>query len=117
MKKLNTNMHRDEWVAYLDGFSTKNKGRLARVELFDKRGAQDEANHLPLDRISIEMQGADAPRVEILLTDSAGSDVRHFTYAVDHVQRVTPSAGASGQENEIEIEDSQGALTILRIQS
>lgn len=114
---MNTTMEREDWADYLEGFSARNKGRLARVELFDKSGAQEEANHVPLDKVSIELKGEDAPRVEILLTDSAGSDVRHFTYTVVHVRRVTPSSGASGHENALEIEDSKGALTILRIQS
>lgn len=117
MKKMNTNVEREDWAGYLDNFSTRNKGRLARVELFDKSGAQEEANHVPLDNISMEMKGEDAPRVEILLTDSAGSDVRHLTYTVARVRRVTPSSGASGHENALEIEDSKGALTILRMQS
>jgi hypothetical protein len=75
-------MQREEWSDYLEGFRAKNKGRLARVELFDKNGAQDEANHLPLDRISIETKGEKAPRVQILLTDSAGSHVDYFTSVV-----------------------------------
>lgn len=114
---MSTNMQREDWADFLEGFSARNKGRLARVELFDKSGTQEEANHLPLDKVSIKLKGEDAPRVEILLTDNAGSDVRHFTYTVASVQRVTPSSGASGHENALEIEDRKGALTILRIQS
>ena len=114
---MNTTMERQDWAGYLDSFSARNKGRLARVELFDKSGAQEEANHVPLDKVSIALKGEDAPRVDILLTDSAGSDVRHFTVTIAHVRRITPSAGASGHENALEIEDRNGALTILRIQS
>ncbi len=114
---MNTNMGHEDWASYLADFSTRNKGRLARVELFDSSGAQEEANHVPLDNISIEMKGEEAPRVTILLTDDAGSDVRHLTYTVAHVRRVMPSAGASGHEHALEIEDRAGALTILRMQS
>ena len=114
---MSTDMVQKDWANYLEGFSARNKGRLARVELFDKGGAQEEANRVPLDKVSIELKGEGAPRVDILLTDSAGSDVRHFTYTIAHVRRVTPSSGASGHENALEIEDSKGALTILRIQS
>lgn len=115
--KMNTNMERGDWASYLEDFNARNKGRLARVELFDRSGAQEEANHVTLDKVSIEMTGHDAPRIDILLTDDAGSDVHHLTYTVAHMRRVTPSAGASGHENALEIEDREGALTILRMQS
>ncbi|MBA3438796.1 MAG: DUF5335 family protein [Pyrinomonadaceae bacterium] len=106
-----------EWADYLNDFNRRNKDRLTRVELFDKAGVQEEANHVPLSSITLETQGENAPRVEIMLIDSSGSDVRHFTHTITRVRRITPHLGKNNREDALEIEDAAGALTLMRFQS
>ncbi len=107
-------IERDRWQAYLDDFSKRNAGRVARVEVMSEDvGAQEAAEMLPLEGVTFERKGSAAPAVEIMLGGAGSGDARHLTHTVTGVRRIVPKAGADGREDALEIEAGDGSKTIL----
>jgi hypothetical protein len=104
-------IRRDEWRSYLDGFSKRNVGRAARVEVIGgDLGAQEAADRLPLGGVTFDDKGSLAPSVEIMLGEAAE---RHLTHTVTDVRRVVPKPGAGGRDDALEIEAADGTKTII----
>jgi len=110
-------IEQSEWVAYLKEFSERNAGRPTRLETFGELGAQEEEQGLPLAGISVEINGADAPRVEIMIGGLTAGDMRHLTHTVPRVNRIMRKLGADGREEALELEDSDGTQTLLRFEA
>ena len=105
---------RENWAEYFKGFSGRNQGRSTKLEVFGEIGAQLEERHLPLDGVSVEASGKDAPRIEIML---GGDNLRHLTHAITRVNHVMQKLGADGRDEAIEFEDADGVKTLLRFES
>ena len=104
-------IRRDEWRAYLDGFSERNVGRTAHVEVIGSDlGAQEAAEMMPLEGVTFEDKGSLAPSVEIMLGATAE---RHLTHTVTGVRHIVPKAGEGGREDALEIEAADGTKTII----
>ena len=112
---------RSEWVAYFKEFSRRNAARPTQLETFGELGAQEEEHSLPFAGMSVEMNGADAPRVEIMFGGLAAAeeeeDTPHLTHTVSRVSRIMRKLGVDGREEALELEDSDGTQTLLRFEA
>ena len=108
---------REEWAGYFREFSQRNQARPTKLEIFGDLGAQSEERHLPLNGISVENSGKDAPRIEIMLGGNSLSDPRHLTHTITRASRVIPKRSPDGRDEALEIEDQGGTKTLLRFEA
>ncbi len=108
---------RDQWEKYFGEFSKRNRSRATRLETFGNMGAQEEERNLPLNGISVEKSGPDAPRIEIMLGGVSPSDERHLTHTIARAAHVFPKTTAGGVDEALEIEDADGVKTLLQFES
>ena len=107
-------IQQEQWQAYLDGFSKRNSGRMADLQILsDELGTQEEAEMLPFEGITLDTKGSLASSVEIMLGGTGSADNRNLTHTVTQVRRIVPKIGADGREDALEIEAGDGAKTIL----
>src|SRR5262245_19886249 len=95
---------RGQWTAFFDKFSKRNVSRATRLETFGELGAQEEEQNLPLNGVSVDETGTDAPRIEIMLGAVSSSDERHLTHTIARATRVIVKASADGRDEALEIE-------------
>jgi hypothetical protein len=110
-------VERSQWAAFFGEFSKRNRSRATRLETFGDLGAQEEERNLPLNGISVDESGSDAPRIEIMLGGERPGDERHLTHMIVRAARVFPKTGADGRDEALEIEDADGVKTLLRFES
>ena len=107
-------IQKEQWQAYLDGFSKRNSGRTADLQILsDQLGTQEEAETLPFEGITLETKGSLASSVEIMLGGTGLADKRKLTHTINQVRRIVPKEGGDGREDALEIEAQDGAKTIL----
>ena len=107
-------IQQEQWQAYLDGFSKRNTGRMADLQILsDELGTQEEAKMLPFEGITLETKGFLASSVEIMLGGTRSADKRNLTHTVTRIRRIVPKTGRDGREGALEIEARDGAKTIL----
>ena len=107
-------IQQEQWQAYLDGFSKRNSGRMADLQILsDELGTQEQAEMLPFEGITLETKGSLASSVEIMLGGTGSADNRNLTHTVTQVRRVVPKIGADGSEDALEIEAEDGSKIIL----
>ncbi|MBO0859913.1 MAG: DUF5335 family protein [Chloracidobacterium sp.] len=117
-KAVSGEIERGEWASFFGDFSKRNQSRATRLETFGELGAQKEEQNLPLNGISVEETGTDAPRIEIMLGGDSPSDERHLTHTIERAARVITKISDNGQQDEaLEIEDADGNKTLLRFES
>ena len=110
---MQVEIQQEQWQAYLDGFSKRNSGRMADLQILsDELGTQEEAKMLPFEGITLDTKGFLASSVEIMLGGTGSADDRNLTHTVTQVRRIVPKIGADGREDALEIE-ADGAKTIL----
>lgn len=102
-----------QWENYFKGFSERNLKRPVRVEIFDDLGAQEEVKHFPLAGISVELDGKDAPRLEIMLGGLSADESEHLTHTIRNVKKIMSRADESDIEDAVEFECENGAKTLL----
>jgi Family of unknown function (DUF5335) len=110
-------VERGQWAAFFDEFSKRNRSRATRLETFSDLGAQEEERNLPLNGISVEETGTDAPRIEIMLGGERPKDERHLTHTIARAVHVIPKTDSNGRDEALEIEDADGVKTLLRFES
>jgi hypothetical protein len=106
----------DQWESFFREFSKRNQSRATRMETFGDLGAQEEEQDLPLNGVSVDERGTDAPRIEIML-GGGPSDERHLTHTITRAARVFAKTSADGHDEAIEIEDADGTKTLLQFES
>jgi hypothetical protein len=107
-------IQKEQWQSYLDGFSKRNSGRTADLQILsDELGTQEEAEMLPFEGITLDTKGSLASSVEIMLGGTGSADKRNLTHTVTQVRRIVPKTGGDGREDALEIEAKDGAKTIL----
>jgi hypothetical protein len=109
---------RDDWEVFLREFGERNRRRPTRLEVIGQ--TRDESdywleNGLPLSGVTLETECEGSPRVEIMLDTGTAKDSRHMTHTVCGVRRVARYLRADGFCERLEIEDGDGALTLLRL--
>jgi hypothetical protein len=108
---------RDQWTAFFIDFSKRNRSRSTQMETFSDLGAQVEERNLPLNGISVEETGTDAPRIEIMLGGESPKDPRYLSHTITRAVHVFPKSAIDGTDEALEIEDANGAKTLLRFES
>lgn len=116
---------RSEWPPFFREFNQRNQMRPTRLEVVGgdaptkaDSGLSVESDYwmedgLPLAGVSLEPGSEGAARVEIMLGGEAARPSDHMTHTVTGAQRVIRTLSADGHECELEIEDEEGAVTIL----
>ncbi len=88
-------IQQEQWQAYLDGFSKRNSGRMADLQILsDELGTQEQAEMLPFEGITLDTKGFLASSVEIMLGGTGSADKRNLTHTVTRVRRIVPKTGA-----------------------
>ena len=109
-----------EWQASVTAFSERNKLRSTRLEVF---GAAREVESdfwledgLLLAGITLEMDRDRGPTVEIMLQAPAAATYGHLTHSIVGVKQMAVDR-AGGSDEALELEDKEGAITIMRFES
>ena len=105
------------WSSDLSAFGRRNKMRPTRLEVLGSTREFDSdfwiEDGLLLAGIDFEVDQANRPQVEIML--QSASTKAHMTHSVTDVKRLSLET-ASGIDGCLEIEDSEGNLTIMRFE-
>lgn len=107
------------WQQDLTDFGQRNTMRPTRLEVLgpDREVESDFwlEDGLLLTGIVLEMDGVFGPFVEVMLQAPGGSQ-GHMTHTVAGVKRVELET-VDGRDETLEIEDKEGAVTIMRFES
>lgn len=101
-----------EWAKFLEFFSEQNAGRPTRIGVFETVG--DTVNDywledgLPLVGIDMDTSSKQ-PSIQII--------VGSMTHEVKHVLKVVFRLGINGDEDGIDVVNTEGQTTILRFES
>ena len=105
------------WTSYFKSFSEQNINRSVRLEIFGELGAMEEVKKLPLAGIYVELAGANAPRVEILLGGLSANETAHLTHTVANVRTIFTRSGSDNLETAVEFESADGTKTLLSFET
>jgi hypothetical protein len=106
-----------EWGGLLAGFSERNRFRRARFETFGRGNVVEEEQESRLENIKVALTGTGAPRVTVIRLDNSTATPTEMVTTIPRVRRISPQFDVDDSENGFEIEDQDGALTVLRLES
>ena len=101
------------WEQYFSDFNERNLARLAKLEIFGELGVQQEVKKMPFAGISVELKGADAPRIEIMLGGLSMEKKPHLTHNVPKVKKILRREREDNLDDAIEFESESGTKTLL----
>jgi hypothetical protein len=108
------------WQANLMAFGERNNLRPTRLEVL---GPHREMNSdfwledgLLLAGIDLDISGRGSPSIEIMLQAPSGTSKNHMTHTIADVKRVELET-TDGRDQGLEIEDGEGAVTIMRFET
>lgn len=102
-----------QWTNYFKDFSERNLKRPVSLEIFDELGAQQEVKKLPLAGVSVELDGTDAPRLEIMFGGLSANESEHLTHTITNVTKIMSRADENDVEDAVEFISENGAKTLL----
>lgn len=102
-----------QWNGYFKDFSERNLKRQVSLEIFDELGAQKEVKKLPLAGISVELDGTDAPRLEIMFGGLSANASEHLTHTITNVTKIMSRADKNDVEDAVEFISEDGTKTLL----
>ena len=103
------------WANYFKDFSAKNLKRPVKLEIFGELGALEEVKKLPFAGIYVETEGANTPRVEILLGGLSPTKIEYLTHTVLNVRKIMTFS--DGRDNALEFESADGTKTLLSFET
>ncbi|HEY7181889.1 MAG TPA: hypothetical protein VIC84_10745 [Blastocatellia bacterium] len=106
-----------KWGALLAGFSKRNRFRRARFETFGGSEVLEEEQEARLEKITVALTGADAPRVTVIRLDNSNATPAEMVTTISRVRRIRPQLDVDASEDGLEIEDINGVLSVLRLES
>ncbi|HXG94066.1 MAG TPA: DUF5335 family protein [Blastocatellia bacterium] len=105
---------RDKWAGFLESFSLQHQGWLVTIEVMGADiGAQVESTDLPLQGITADLKGSDAPSISIMVGEKADD---HVTHTIHGPTVVRLRQNEQGADEALEIE-SAAETTIVRFRS
>lgn len=117
---MRKNIEPSFWQANLTDFGERNKMRPTRLEVFGPAKEVESdfwlEDGLLLAGITLEMDRNLGPTVEIMLQAPAAATYGHMTHTIAGVHRLTMDE-ANGADDALELEDKEGAVTIMRFES
>ena len=105
------------WANYFKDFSAKNLKRPVRLEIFGESGALEEVKKLPFAGIYVETEGANTPRVEILLGGLSPTKIEYLTHTVLNVRKIMAFSESDRLDNALEFESADGTKTLLSFET
>ena len=109
------------WADFLKLFGTQNHLRPTRLGVFVREG---EVLHdywiedgLPLSGIALEMNGDNAPTIEIMLGGKSETADGHYTHSIQNVRQIKFELTLNSENDGLEITDAEGKITILRLEN
>jgi len=106
-----------EWGGFLAGFSSRNRYRRARFETFGRREVVEEEQEARLENVTVKLTGADAPRVTVTRLDNSTATPTEMITTIPRVRRISTQFDVDDSEDGLEIEDVDGVLAVLRLES
>lgn len=104
---------REEWTNFFDSFSRQHQGWLATLEVLGSDiGAQQEADQLPFEGISLS---SDDEEAAVLI--NVGKSVDHVSHSIRQPKHVWLQRTPEGANESIEIEAEGDSKTLLRFRS
>lgn len=117
---MRTNIENSSWKENLADFGARNHLRPTRLEVLgpDRNFESDFwlEDGLLLTAIDLDTDRERGPFVEIMLQASKTTPTNHMTHSVAGVKRIALNIEGS-QDEGLEIEDSQGTVTIMHFES
>ena len=117
---MQMNTETTSWQARLAEFGKRNNLRPTRLEVLgsDREMESDFwlEDGLLLTGIEMDPDGDNGPSIEIMLEAPTEIPQTHMTHTVGQVRGIKMHT-TGGFDEELEIEDSEGAITILRFES
>ena len=107
----------EEWSDLLAGFSRRNRFRRARFETFGRGGVMEEEQEAHLENVKVKLTGADAPSVTVIRLDNSTATPIEMITTIPRVRRISPQLDLDDSENGLEIEDEDGVMAVLRLES
>ena len=108
------------WQANLSAFGERNEMRPTRLEVLGPAKEVESdfwlEDGLLFAGMALEMDGERGPAVEIMLQVSTDPTCDHMTHTITGVKRVEQET-VDGRDEALEIEDKEGAITIMRFES
>lgn len=122
---MSVEVNKSNWAKILKFFSDQNRGRLTRLGVCERGGENGGARReedwiesgLPLAGIDADTHDGNRAAVEIMLGDAARDETRHFTHCVRNVNHVRLHFSPDGHDDQVKIEDADGATTVLRFEN
>ena len=118
---MKTTKTQHNWAAFIKLFSEQNLARPTRIGVFEgEPGNMIDywlEDGLPLTGIDLDPRGDAAPTIEIMLGNREKTETCAFTHKIANARFVKIVLSASGESDGLEIEDDQGAVTILRFEN
>lgn len=117
---MRNNIEVTNWKANLATFGARNHMRPTRLEVLgaDRTIESDFwlEDGLLLAGLDLDTHGESGPVVEILLKVPGAVSQEHMTHSIAGVKRIKLET-ANGQDEGLEIEDKEGAITIMRFET
>lgn len=102
----------DEWVTYLEEFSTRNRGRRARFEAFAAGGTVTEED----EEAVFDSVRAEGDRFTVRRLNRTNGD-RPIEAELTGIRGLAVQHDSDGSDNTIEFADDRGDLAILHFES
>jgi hypothetical protein len=110
-----TQIARNEWPSFFDGFSRQHEGWLVTLEIFQPDiGAQVEERDLALEGVTAELGNGDKDKIEIMI---GGKPNQHVTHTVLNPVEVSLEHTEDGANHALAIKSADDALTLLCFRS
>ena len=106
-----------EWGDLLAGFSSRNRYRRARFETFGRGGVVEEEQEAHLEKVTVKLTGDDAPSVTVTRLDNSTATITEMITTIPRVKRICPQFDVDDSEDGLEIEDEDGVMAVLRLES
>jgi hypothetical protein len=109
------------WSECLDSFVRRHHQEATRLGVFERQHGKITdfwlEDGMILTGVSAETDSDGAVSAEIMLETPRGTDNGHFTHSVRDVRSLRIILTPNGESDGLEIEDSNGATTILRFEN
>ena len=107
----------DNWKKFLDEFSTRNRDRRARFNIFFASGETvEEAEEGHLESILLNRDG-NKTKVVIKRADRSEGTAETMTDTIENVRGIAVQFEVDGSDNALEITDAKNTLLSLRFES
>jgi len=104
------------WIDYFKHFTERNKNRPVRLEHFGNSGAE-QVDCLPLTGVSVELEGEEAPRVEIMFGGKSAAKGEHLTHTIKSVKQIMRQTGKDNRESAVGFQSKGEKIALLCFES